>query len=139
MASCRRPESDERFILASDAAKVGGYIFDVDMADSLCTYDLDFYTRMDAPRNKTSDIQEYPLYLVWTTPSGESHALTVYLDMTRATNPTYFSKQIVTPFMENVVPLEYGIWKLKVSATEAMTDMGLRGIGLVVKRNTHNN
>ncbi|MCQ2145889.1 MAG: hypothetical protein MJZ16_00055 [Bacteroidales bacterium] len=137
MASCRRPQSDESFVLSSKAAEMGGYIFDVDMADSLCTYDMSFYARVDHPRNKETELQDYPMYLVWTSPSGTMRALTVYMDMTAATSPTYFSKQIVIPFMEDVVPEEFGMWQLKVSANEVLSDLGLRGLGLVVKRNTH--
>lgn len=136
MASCKRPLSEENFVLSSEAAEVGGFIFDVDMTDSLCTYDMSFYTRIDFPRNKVSVLQDYPLYLVWTSPSGIRQAFTVYMDLTKATNPTYFSKQIVLPFMEDASPKEYGMWQLKVSANEALSDMGLRGLGLIVKRNT---
>lgn len=136
IVSCKRPQSDENFVLSSKAADMGGYIFDVDMTDSLCTYDMSFYARIDYPRNKETSLHDYPMYVVWTSPSGNKQALTVYMDLTGATNPTYYSKQIVIPFMADADPVEYGMWQLKVSANEALSDMGLRGLGLIVKRNT---
>ncbi len=125
----------EDYILASAASKVGGYVFEVDMSDSLCTYDFDFYARLDARRSDLGVLQDYPLSLTWTDPDGEKYTRTVYLDVTKMSNQTYFSRQLFIPYMENVVPKKRGIWQLRVSVPDVMKDLGVRGMGLVARRN----
>lgn len=134
--ACSRPESMEKFILASEAQKVGGYIFDVDMADSLCTYDMDIYTRLDIRRSEVEELQDFPLTLTWTDPDGEHFPVTVYMDVTKMTDQSFFSKYLIMPFMENVSPKKHGVWQLKVSVPDVVSEMGMRGFGLIVKRNS---
>ena len=46
--SCSRPVSYEKFVSVEDREANGLYSYTIDLSDSLCTYDVSFYSRIDA-------------------------------------------------------------------------------------------
>ena len=106
--------SREDFVKADGS---GRYEFAVDMSDSLCTYDLSFYTRLDG-RDAPSG---FPIKIYLTSPSGQTYVESVYYDC---------SKGVRVPYRTGLVPVEYGEWTLSVSADPA----GMCGLGLITSR-----
>ena len=121
LCCCSRPTEMEVFVKSADA--VGGvYSFELPLEDSLATYDLSFYTRVDAPVGHRPQ-GSVALDVRWESPSGETADETVHMDA---------SKQIEA-YRSGVSPLEPGVWTLKVQVVNPPE--GLRGLGVVCKEN----
>ena len=121
LCCCSRPTEREIFVKAVNA--VGNvYSFELPMEDSLATYDLSFYTRIDSPVSRRA-AGSLELDVRWESPSGEAADETVYMDVT---------SQVET-YRSGVSPLEPGVWTLKVQVVNPPE--GLRGLGLVCKEN----
>ena len=120
ICSCVRPSSTETFIPV-DGADFGMYRYELDLTDSLATYDLSFYTRVDGavPGMLCLDV-------TWTSPVGDTFGETVYMH-------TGDSNGACEAYRTGVSPRMAGIWKLDVNIPDAPE--GLRGLGLVCKRN----
>ena len=126
LAGCKEPMSVEKFVPGE-----GPYTFFVEMADSGATYDFDFYTRVDAPRDSVRAKAALPLSVSWTSPSFHVFREDVYLPLEGSS--TFFSTQVRAPYRAGVRPVEYGQWVLTVRVSDPPG--GLRGMGLVVARN----
>lgn len=111
--SCSEPLSMEKFILNQD----GRYSFEVDMTHTDCTYDLYFYSRVDSWKK----VPEFPIDIVWTSPSGVRYSERVYFLRDGHDKLAYRT---------GLVPVESGVWTLDARADA----QGLRGLGLICKR-----
>lgn len=121
LCCCSRPTEMEVFVKSADA--VGGvYSFELPLEDSLATYDLSFYTRVDAPAGRRSG-GSLELNVLWVSPSGERAGETVHMD----------AAKLLETYRTGVSPLEPGVWTLKVQVVNPPE--GLRGLGLVCKEN----
>ena len=118
-ASCSKPRSREQFI-RSDGS--GEYSFDVEFDDSLSTWDLSFYSRLDRPVFVKDTLISFPMQVVWRSPSGRYFSETVYY-------PAY-TKQVL--YRSGVQPSETGTWN--ISVTLPGEPARLRGLGLQVSR-----
>ena len=123
--SCREPMSVEKFVKGE-----GPYTFFVEMKDTAATYDFDFYTRIDAPKDSVAVLAALPLTVTWTSPTFHVFREEVYMPVEGF--ETYFSRQIRAPYRAGVRPEEWGQWTLTVSVNDPPE--GLRGMGLVVER-----
>lgn len=77
VCACSRPCPYEQFVKAAEGPVYG---FELEMADSL-GYDIDFYTRVDISPLKLRKLADVGMNIVWTSPSGQSYAETVYLPL----------------------------------------------------------
>ena len=111
--SCSEPLSTETFVLNQN----GKYSFEVDMTHTDCAYDLFFYSRVDSWRK----VPEFPIDIVWTSPSGQRYSERVYFVRDGHDKVAYRT---------GLIPVESGIWKLDAAADAE----GLRGLGLICKR-----
>ena len=126
-ASCRRPASFEQFIRADETVS-GSYVFTLFLDDSLASYDLSIYTKVDPPL-MAADRPEVSLGLVveWAEKNGFTALREkVYLPCGGAAG----SNQ---PYRSGVRPSHPGEWT--VSITPENPPAGLRGIGMICKRN----
>jgi hypothetical protein len=117
--------SVEKFV-----AGEGPYTFFVEMTDSTATYDFDFYTRVDAPRDSIRAGAALPLSVTWTSPSFHVFREDVYLPLEGRSS--FYSLQVRAPYRTGVRPGEFGQWVLNVRVDDAPE--GLRGMGLVTTR-----
>ena len=139
--SCIRPASYEEFVRADEA--VGGiYSFTLDLADSLCAYDISFYiadtlsfhrgtpggryggrppikSRQQAERQPEMD--GIPIYAVWSSDTLCFEEL-VYLD----------THKVVQPYRTGVQMVHPGEWKLDLRPMEVPA--AFRGIGVICRR-----
>ena len=118
-AGCSRPVSSENFILAQNAPE-GIYSFGLDLSDSLCTYDIYFYTRGLKPAESAA----VALDVAWFGPRGTEFRETVWLD----------PRNEVSLYRSGVKPCEYGEWRLEVKP--GSVPEGFAGLGTVCKRIT---
>ena len=117
---CNRPPSEENFVRADEACR-GVYAFPADMSDSLCTYTLLFYTKVDNVR----DSLEIPLRVELISPSGQKYSEDVSMKAGRSRG----DRQV---YRSSVTPVEYGPWQVRLSPLIEIK--GLRGLGLIVER-----
>lgn len=111
--SCVRPASSEAFVLSQDA-EGGVYSYLLDLSDSLSVFDISFYTAEKCPGLE--------LDVLWTGPSEESFAETVFLD----------GASLRYPYRTGVSMNSPGEWRLDVRVPGAPEKF--RGLGLVCER-----
>ena len=116
LASCREPMSVETFIPGD-----GPFEFTVDMTDSLAVYDFDFYSRLDT--EPAACPGSLLLMIRWVSPTESVYRESVYLPVKPG--------EVYEHYRADVVPSEYGEWKLVVACPEASAVKGFRGLGLV--------
>ena len=126
--SCRQPGSVELFV----PGETGPFAFSVDLSDTTAAYDFDFYTRLDGRHRDILSDTEMPMTVTWTAPSGALYVETVYVPLS-GSDETFYSRQVRAPYRSDVVPAEAGAWQIRVSLPVSVP--GLRGLGLIVKRN----
>lgn len=127
MVSCRRPDSFEQFIRA-DGVVSGAYVFTLGLDDTLATYDISFYTKVDPPL-MAADRPEASLGLVVVWAEGDgltSLREKVYLPYGGVAGSAH-------PYRSGIKPSHPGEWT--VSVTPEDPPAGLRGIGIICKRN----
>ena len=134
--SCSRPVSSEKFVSVEDREANGLYSFSIDLSDSLCTYDVSFYSRIDAIRFKEMHSRDFSLMVTWTAPSGQRYRETVYFgpfDESAGSDP--YSRQYVKPYRRSLVPVEFGTWDIEVLVNSGAEVPGFRGLGIICKKN----
>ena len=117
LSSCSRPHSREYFIRSD---KSGEYSFELEMADSLSSYDISFYTVIDRLLLGPDTLRCFPMQIVWRSPSGRYFSETVY----------YPADSLRVRYRSGMVPSEPGIWSLGV--TISPEPQGLRGLGVII-------
>jgi hypothetical protein len=113
-AACSRPASEEQYVFDDGS---GMFLFEVDMSDSLCVYDLSFYTRLESRFAPPG----FPIRVYMTSPSGVTYSESLFYDASVA---------LVVPYRTDLQPVEYGLWHLSVRARAE----GLKGMGLICTR-----
>ena len=114
LGACSQPQSVEQFVFDDGS---GRYDFDVRMDDSLCVYDLSFYTRLESRHSPPG----FPVRVYLTSPSGVTYGESLFYDA---------SASLVVPYRLDLQPVEYGLWHLSLYARAE----GLRGMGLICTR-----
>lgn len=117
LASCACPESVEKFVRV-DQAPSGLFSFQVDLSDSLSTYDIYFYTA-DYPHRDSTGLA---IQVVWVGPSGQSASESVYMDVGKG-------REL---YRSGISMAEPGEWKLDLRVRDVPE--GFRGIGIICKR-----
>lgn len=110
---CAEPDSTETYMLNDGS---GRYYFRMDMTDSLCVYDLSFYTRVDDRR-----VEGFPMTVALCSPSGKVESETLWFDCRAGRTAAYRT---------DCVPHERGMWQMTVRADAR----GMRGLGLICAR-----
>lgn len=126
-AGCSRPRSMELF------AAIGEPL-EVDLSDSLCTYDLSLYTRADFPVFGERPDCDIPLDLTLVSPSGKEYGERVFFPTGEPLHSSFFTSDFLAPWRTGCVPSEYGVWTLTVHVKDLDWEPVLRGFGLVVER-----
>ena len=134
--SCTRPESTEQFVGIDSRENNGLYRFTIDMSDSLATYDLTFYSRIDEGRPRMASAADFPLYITLTAPSGQRFSETVFFGIhDNAKGSSFYSSQYRKPYRSGLVPVEQGVWEMTVQVNYGRDVPGMRGLGLICKKN----
>ena len=131
VAACSRPGSSERFVKTEDCLEPGRYDFDLDMADTLVSYDITFYTRLDS--GDGAILLNLPLEVSATSLSGKLYSEKVWADVSEPSSAGHFNKDFEIPYRSSLRPVEAGVWKLSVSVL-AGADC-VEGMGCILKRN----
>ena len=119
LVSCREPLSSEIFV-RNDQMVDGAYEFALDMSRGEYSYDLSFYTVIDG-----KGVSELPLYIELISPSGTKYAENVSMEVGESTGDLQL-------YRSSLVPVEYGIWTMRVTPMIEIRQM--RGMGLINER-----
>ena len=92
VSACRRPAMEETFVRVADRDALGRYGFQVDLADSTLTYDLDLLVGMACDDVVFSSFRQLPLRLQWTAPSGQPYEETVWMRRKELSDSTFYEK-----------------------------------------------
>lgn len=126
--ACSRPASYEEF-RTFDKSKGGVHSFTICMDDTLATYDIWIYTRVEAStRAARQALSEFsmPLDMEWTDPEGNSFEEVVYM------HPGGHSGAREL-YRSGLVPVVPGEWSLDIRPLT--TPMGFCGIGIICETN----
>lgn len=119
-AGCSRPLSTETFVRRDNAAN-GVYVYEIELTDTLSTYDIWFYGR-----TLSGVLQSLPLNVQWLAPSGKRFSETVYMKRI----DTDGEKEL---YRSGVVPSEPGKWQLSVRPVGVDDDFC--GLGMICREN----
>ena len=130
LASCSTPIVSEDFRPRSERDTSGRYCFDLDMSDSLATYDISFYTRIDCGTKLFAALPDIPVNVELVSPSGYSFTESVFLAKSSFDIGRPGSFDILTDYRVDCVPFEYGCWKMFLALPDIR---GLRGLGVILE------
>lgn len=133
VVSCSRPPSYETFVLKEDADYGDTYSFNLDFFDSLSTFDLSLYTRMERQAFEAFPADSLDLRVNWISPSDSILTEDILLDLGDPVDSSYFHKDYICSLSERVVPFESGTWRLRIMVRN--NSDGLRGLGVIFRRN----
>ena len=134
--SCARPDSVEQYVGIEQKEPNGLYRYSMDFSDSLATYDITFYSRIDAGRKRMSAVRDFPLMVTWTSPSGQRYRETVYFNVRdEEDGSSFYTSQYRMAYRTGLVPVESGIWDMTVHVNSGNEVPGFRGLGVICKKN----
>ena len=129
--SCSEPRCSETFIPIEKVDSLGRYCFNLEMTDTAAFYDLSFYSRIDCTASMFQRISEFPLDVTFVSPSEIMYSERVYIPLPAFGKNNFPDFHFYERYRSGLVPVEYGMWKMYVSAPDIK---GLRGLGLVVEK-----
>ena len=134
--SCARPDSVEQYVGIEQREANGIYRYSIDLSDSLATYDITFYSRIDAGRQRMAETGDFPLMVTWISPSGQRYRETVFFNVRdEARGSSFYTSQYRKPYRTGLVPVENGIWDLTVHVNAGNEVPGFRGLGVICRKN----
>lgn len=131
--SCKEPLVRESFVKACQREN-GAYVFDMDLSDTLASYSLSFFTRIDCPESRFRELSDICLEVSLESPAGTTYSEIVYIPKTSFSDTEYFARDCVVPYRVGFRPSDYGIWKMSVSVGGGMDVQGFRGLGLRIEK-----
>ena len=132
---CSEPCQREVFIKSNDRDGTTAYTFPLDMSDSLCRYDISFYTRIDCDGESFSAMPPaIALEITCISPSGQKYAETVSIPKDSFIDESHFSKEYKVPYRAGLIPVENGIWEMSVTVMDEKEFPGLRGWGTITRK-----
>lgn len=123
-AACTKPSTYEAFVTAENA-NAGMFNFYLDLSDSLSTFDVYLYTRVDR-RQSSREFDPMEVKIWWVAPSGSVYDETVWM----RTGDHRGVKQL---YRKGIVPSEAGEWNLCLKPVDAPDSF--RGIGVILENN----
>lgn len=124
LASCSQPSSYESFVTI-DKSRGGVYSFDLDMSDSLATYDIWLFNRVIAPCGHNEVLEDIPVEILWEGADSTSYAESVYMK----SGGSKGNKQL---YRSGVMLAKPGMVKLQIRPQRVPE--GFSGVGVVCER-----
>lgn len=133
LMGCVKPSSYEAFVRSCDRGDDGLYRFTLDLSDTLASYDLSIYSRIDCISPLMAGYQDIPMSAWWTSPSGETYKDDFFFPVQDSTVVDFYSTPYVFAFREGFTPVEPGEWKLAFDVSEGEEYPQLCGMGIICK------
>ena len=131
-ASCAPPPSYEPFVMREKAQYGDTYPFALDLSDTMASYSLGFYTRLERQSFGVFPSDSLVLDLRWFSPSDSIITDTTFIRISLPVNTSYYSWDFVTEYRDRFVPSEGGTWRLNAKVVN--DSPSIRGLGIILKR-----
>lgn len=128
VAACSEPAQMEYFCSSDDRDSLGRFCYSLDMSDSLSTYDIAFYTRIDCSPKDFDALNDVRVDVELVSPAGLSYVETVYLPVESFSSRKICTYDSVVDYRKGLTPVEWGVWQMYLSLPEIQ---GLRGMGVI--------
>lgn len=133
--SCSRPSSDEEYVRTGNRDEYGRYVFTVDMSDSTFCYDVGLFCSFGCDDEDFASFSQIPFHMLWVSPEDKPYEEEVWLTRDMLDDETFYSKRFSSPYREEVVPNEKGVWKLYVTVGEDyIKKYDIDGLGVKLSR-----
>lgn len=128
VAACSEPAQMESFCSSDDRDSLGRFCYSLDMSDSLSTYDIAFYTRIDCSPKDFDALNDVRVDVELVSPAGLSYVETVYLPVESFSSRKRCTYDSVVDYRKGLTPVGWGVWQMYLSLPEIQ---GLRGMGVI--------
>lgn len=128
VAACSEPAQMEYFCSSDDRDSLGRFCYSLDMSDSLSTYDIAFYTRIDCSPKVFDALDDIRVDVELVSPAGLSYVETVYLPVASFSSRKRCTYDSVVDYRKGLTPVGWGVWQMYLSLPEIQ---GLRGMGVI--------
>lgn len=128
VAACSEPAQMEYFCSSDDRDSLGRFCYSLDMSDSLSTYDIAFYTRIDCSPKDFDALNDVRVDVELVSPAGLSYVETVYLPVASFSSRKRCTYDSIADYRTGLTPVEWGVWQMYLSLPEIQ---GLRGMGVI--------
>lgn len=128
VAACSEPAQMEYFCSSDDRDSLGRFCYSLDMSDSLSTYDIAFYTRIDCSPKDFDALDDVRVDVELVSPAGLSYVETVYLPVASFSSRKRCTYDSIADYRKGLTPVEWGVWQMYLSLPEIQ---GLRGMGVI--------
>ena len=128
VAACSEPAQMEYFCSSDDRDSLGRFCYSLDMSDSLSTYDISFYTRIDCSPKDFDALNDVRVDVELVSPAGLSYVETVYLPVESFSSRKRCTYDSIADYRKGLTPVEWGVWQMYLSLPEIQ---GLRGMGVI--------
>ena len=132
LACCSRPSSREYFVMRENAGYGDTYSFTLDLSDTLLTYELDFFTRLERIPFEDFRDDDIILDLRWFSPADSILTDTLVVSISEPVGSDFFSKDIVTPYDIGGLLDDPGEWRLNAKVVN--DSESIRGLGLILNQ-----
>lgn len=129
--SCSAPFQTEDFRPIEERDSLGRFVYDIDMSDSLCSYDILLYTRMDCNYKEFGKIRDIKVEVGFSSPSGKVYSETVYLPVSSFISVRRGTYDCKVEYRKDMVPVEWGMWQMTLAMPELS---GLHGMGIINRK-----
>lgn len=129
---CSRPSSREYFVMREDAEYGDTYSFNIDLTDSLLTYKLDFFTRLEMVPFQEMPHEDIVLDLRWFSSLGEILTDTLVVSLAGPAGDSYFSRDIITPYDNELIMGVPDEWRLNAKVVNDSEE--IRGLGIILSQ-----
>lgn len=133
---CSRPVSIAPYISREKSEYGDTYSFNLDLSDTLTTYSISFYTRVERRPFKPYAADSLDLGVRWIAPSDSSFLDNLVLNLDEPIASAYSSKDYRFAYKDAFVPSELGEWRLRVQVRS--NPECLSGLGIIIERKEQN-
>lgn len=130
LASCSIPYISNEFQTPSQRDTLGRYTYVLDMSDTLSSFDISIYTRIDCGVLSFDQLKDVPILVTLQSPSGDSFSEYAYIPRSAFNTDRRGSYDAVVDYRLDCIPIEYGLWQMYL-ATPKMS--GHRGFGVILR------
>ena len=130
VSSCVSPPSSKEVFIKNDDRVNGRYKFELDLSDTLASYDINLYSALDCSDDEMHELSSEKLEITLISPSNISFSEVVYFPLDGLKRKDFPSKLYYLPYRVDIVPEEYGDWTMFVSFDEKKDNENIRGLGM---------
>lgn len=134
LASCSEPPAYEKFLGIPTYERENAFKYNLDMSDSLSTYEISFFTGLDCAEDDFAIMRDIQLDITMFSPSGKVYAETVYILKNNYYDSDNLSKSYNIKYRTGLIPKESGKWTMIVKLPYIDSYKGLRGLGLILEK-----